>query len=201
MAGVDLVHVPYRGGGPAMQDLIGDRVDYICTLSATAVPQIESKLVKSVAVFSPARVPMLPDMPTAKEQGFSSFEASTWFGLMVPKGTPEPIIKRLHDAWPNAIMIHTPVHASWLNQAEIFFSITQRKVLTSSDFASLEELASMAQIRDVSVTDSAVDKRFTPQCARLLHGVLEELTSVVVQAAQDVPIRLLRRGSRGAAAR
>lgn len=61
--------------------------------------------------------------------------------------------------------------------------------------ASLEELASMAQIRDVSVTDSAVDKRFTPQCARLLHGVLEELTSVVVQAAQDVPIRLLRRFS------
>jgi DDE superfamily endonuclease len=50
-------------------------------------------------------------------------------------------IKRLHDAWPNAIMIHTPVHASWLNQAEIFFSITQKKVLASSDFASLEELA------------------------------------------------------------
>jgi hypothetical protein len=50
-------------------------------------------------------------------------------------------VKRLRDAWPNAIMIHTPVHASWLNQAEIFFSITQKKVLTSSDFASLEELA------------------------------------------------------------
>jgi transposase len=50
-------------------------------------------------------------------------------------------VRRLHDAWPNAIMIHTPVHASWLNQAEIFFSITQRKVLTSSDFASLDELA------------------------------------------------------------
>jgi transposase len=51
-------------------------------------------------------------------------------------------IKRLRDAWPNAIMIHTPVHASWLNQAEIFFSITQKKILTSSDFASLDELAS-----------------------------------------------------------
>ena len=50
-------------------------------------------------------------------------------------------IKRLRDAWPNAIMIHTPVHASWLNQAEIFFAIAQKKVLTSSDFASLEELA------------------------------------------------------------
>src|SRR5260370_15488745 len=59
--------------------------------------------------------------------------------------------------------------------------------------ASLEDLASMAELRDVSVTDSAVDKRFTPACARLLHAVLEELTSVVVEAAQDVPIRLLRR--------
>src|SRR5260221_12870774 len=59
--------------------------------------------------------------------------------------------------------------------------------------ASLEELASTAELRAVSVTDSAVDKRFTPECARLLHAVLEELTSSVVQAAQDVPIRLLRR--------
>jgi Transposase DDE domain len=61
--------------------------------------------------------------------------------------------------------------------------------------ASLEDLASMAELRDVSVTDTAVDKRFTPACARLLHAVLEELTSVVVEAAQDVPIRLLRRFS------
>src|SRR6266849_2387284 len=61
--------------------------------------------------------------------------------------------------------------------------------------ASLEELASTAEIREVSVSDTAVDKRFTPACARLLHAVLEELTSVVVEAAQDVRIRLLRRFS------
>jgi hypothetical protein len=61
--------------------------------------------------------------------------------------------------------------------------------------ASLEDLASTAEIRDVSVTDTAVDKRFTPACARLLHAIVEELTSVVVEAAQDVPIRLLRRFS------
>src|SRR5258708_39512367 len=61
--------------------------------------------------------------------------------------------------------------------------------------ASLEELASTAELRDVSVTDTAVDKRFTPECARLVHAVLEELTSVVGEAAQDVPIRLLRRFS------
>jgi Transposase DDE domain len=61
--------------------------------------------------------------------------------------------------------------------------------------ASLEELASTAELRDVSVTDTAVDKRFTPECARLVHAVLEELTSIVVEAAQEVPIRLLRRFS------
>ena len=61
--------------------------------------------------------------------------------------------------------------------------------------ASLEDLASTVEIREVSVTDTAVDKRFTPACARFLHAVLEELTSVVVEAAQDVPIRLLRRFS------
>src|SRR5258708_13346190 len=58
--------------------------------------------------------------------------------------------------------------------------------------ASLEDLASTAELRDVSVTDTAVDKRFTPECARLVHAVLEELTSVVGEAAQDGPIRRLR---------
>src|SRR5260370_8309302 len=61
--------------------------------------------------------------------------------------------------------------------------------------ASLEDLAATAELRDVSVTDTAVDKRFTPECARLVHAVLEELTSIVVEAAQEVPIRLLRRFS------
>jgi len=63
--------------------------------------------------------------------------------------------------------------------------------------ASLEPLASTAQLRQVAVTDSAVHKRFTPACGQFCHAVLEELTTVVVQAAQDVPIQLLRRGSRG----
>ena len=96
--GVKVTHIPYRGGGPAMQDLIAGRVDYTCTLTATAIPQIEGKLVKPIAVFVPNLLPMLPDVPTAKEQGFAEIEASTWFGFMVPKGTPTPIIRRLREA-------------------------------------------------------------------------------------------------------
>jgi tripartite-type tricarboxylate transporter receptor subunit TctC len=96
--GVKITHVPYRGGGPAMQDIIGGRVDYICTLTGSAVPLIEGKTVKAIAVLTKDRAPMLPNVKSSWEQGFTDLEASTWFGFFVPKGTPEPAIKRLHDA-------------------------------------------------------------------------------------------------------
>jgi tripartite-type tricarboxylate transporter receptor subunit TctC len=96
--GVNVTHVPYRGGGPAMQDLIAGRIDYFCTLTATAVPQIESNLVKAIAIFTRERAPMLPNLASAYEQGFTDLEASTWFGFFLPRGTPEPIVQRLHDA-------------------------------------------------------------------------------------------------------
>jgi tripartite-type tricarboxylate transporter receptor subunit TctC len=96
--GVDIAHVPYRGGGPAMQDLIAGRIDYFCTLSGTVASQIESKLVKPIAILSRDRSPMLPDLATAQEQGLKDFEASTWFGFFFPKRTPEAIIRKLHDA-------------------------------------------------------------------------------------------------------
>jgi tripartite-type tricarboxylate transporter receptor subunit TctC len=97
--GVTVQDIPYRGGGPALQDLIGGQFDYFCTLSATAVPPIQSKLVKGIAVFRHQRLPSLPDLPTAYEQGMSDdFTASTWFGFFVPAGTPDAIVKKLHDA-------------------------------------------------------------------------------------------------------
>jgi tripartite-type tricarboxylate transporter receptor subunit TctC len=96
--GVDVAHVPYRGGGPAMQDLIAGRIDYFCTLSGTVASQIESKLVKPIAILSRDRSPMLPDLATAQEQGLNDFEASTWFGFFFPRRTPEAIVRKLHDA-------------------------------------------------------------------------------------------------------
>jgi len=95
--GINVTHVPYRGGGPAMQDLIAGRIDYFCTLSATAKQQIEGKLVKAIAILSRDRSSMLPELASAQEQGLN-FEASTWFGFFFPRGTPEPIIQKLHDA-------------------------------------------------------------------------------------------------------
>ena len=100
--GINVTHVPYRGGGPAMQDLIAGRIDYICTLSATARQQIEGKLIKAIAILSRDRSAMLPALASAREQGLD-FEASTWFGFFLPKGSPEPIIQKLNAATVAAI--------------------------------------------------------------------------------------------------
>ena len=100
--GINVTHIPYRGGGPAIQDLIAGRIDYFCTLSATAKPQIEGKLIKAIAILSRDRSTMLPELASAHEQGLD-FEASTWFGFFLPKGTPEPVIQKLHDATVTAM--------------------------------------------------------------------------------------------------
>jgi tripartite-type tricarboxylate transporter receptor subunit TctC len=113
--GVKITHVPYRGGGPALQDIIGGRIDYFCTLSGTIKPQIESNLVNAVAVLTRERSPLLPNVASAQEQGLPDFEASTWFGFLVPKGTPAPIIQKLHDATVAAI--DTPSVQERLSQA------------------------------------------------------------------------------------
>ena len=96
--GVTVTHVPYRGAAPAMQDLIAGRIDYQCPDTPIAIPQIESKTVKAIAILSRERSPMLPEEPTAHEQGLTGFDAANWFALFLPKGTSEPIVKKLHAA-------------------------------------------------------------------------------------------------------
>lgn len=91
-------HVVYRGGGPAMHDLLTSRFDYFGTLPATAMPQLEAKTVKALAIFSRERLPALPDVPTAHEQGLKDFEVVAWYAFFQPKGTPEPIVRKLHAA-------------------------------------------------------------------------------------------------------
>jgi tripartite-type tricarboxylate transporter receptor subunit TctC len=104
MVGATIQAIPYRGSGPAMQDLIGGHFDYMCTISGSAAGPIQSNLIKAVAAFRKERVPALPEVPTAIEQGLE-FEASTWSGLFVPMGTPEPLIKKVHDAAVSAMQM------------------------------------------------------------------------------------------------
>jgi tripartite-type tricarboxylate transporter receptor subunit TctC len=96
--GIDVTHVPYRGGQPAMQDLIAGRIDYICNVLTTALPQIQGGLIKPIAVMTRARSPLLPDLASADEQGLKGFEAYTWNALFLPKRTPDAIVRRLNAA-------------------------------------------------------------------------------------------------------
>jgi tripartite-type tricarboxylate transporter receptor subunit TctC len=96
--GVKTTLIPYRGGSAAIPDIISGRIDYLCTLNASAKAAIDQNLVKTIASFSLKRSPFLPDVPTADEQGLSNFATPTWFGLLLPKGTPADIVDRLRSA-------------------------------------------------------------------------------------------------------
>lgn len=94
----NVTHVPYRGVAPAMQDLIGGRIDYYCTLIPDAIPQVQGGAIKGIAMLSRSRSQMLPHLPTADEQGLANFDVADWYGLFLPKGTPASIVQKLHDA-------------------------------------------------------------------------------------------------------
>jgi tripartite-type tricarboxylate transporter receptor subunit TctC len=96
--GTNVTHVPYRGGGPATQDLQAGRLDFVCDFVSTALPLIEGHAVKAIATLARTRATVLPDLPTAQEQGLADFDAASWLGFFLPKGTPPPIVAKLHDA-------------------------------------------------------------------------------------------------------
>jgi tripartite-type tricarboxylate transporter receptor subunit TctC len=96
--GTNITHVPYRGTGPAMQDLAGGRIDFLCEVITTAKPQVDGGTVKALAIFDKERSPALPNLPTALEQGTKDLEAYTWNAIFLPKGAPADVVKKLNDA-------------------------------------------------------------------------------------------------------
>jgi tripartite-type tricarboxylate transporter receptor subunit TctC len=96
--GANVTHVPYRGSGPAMADLQGGRIDYMCDVASTALPQIAAGTVKAIAVLNRERAAVLPQLPSAHERGLNNFEAPGWFAFFAPKQTPPAIIQRLNAA-------------------------------------------------------------------------------------------------------
>ena len=107
MIGVNITHVPYRGTGPAMQDLIGGRIDYICEVVTTIKSQLDAGTIKGIALLDSKRSKTLPDLPTAEEQGTKDLIAYTWNAIFLPKGAPEPIVKKLNGAMLEAM--HSPL--------------------------------------------------------------------------------------------
>jgi len=101
--GTTLTTVPYRGTGPAMNDLIGGHVDVMCDQTTNTTPQIQSGAVKAYAVTTPDRVASLPNLPTVVEAGLPSIQVAVWHGLYAPKGTPEAIVNRLAQSLQKAL--------------------------------------------------------------------------------------------------
>jgi tripartite-type tricarboxylate transporter receptor subunit TctC len=97
-SGVEITHVPYRGGGPAMNDVLGGHVDLIAGSAALITPQLDGKRIRGIMQLGRKRLAALPDTPTAIEAGFPDFETLAWWGVFAPKGTPAPVIARTEKA-------------------------------------------------------------------------------------------------------
>jgi tripartite-type tricarboxylate transporter receptor subunit TctC len=96
MAGVQITHIPYKGSAPALQDLLAGQVQLMFDNLPPSLPQIKAGKLRALAVTSLARAPALPDVPTLAESGLPGFEASSWFGILAPAGTPAPIVAKIN---------------------------------------------------------------------------------------------------------
>lgn len=103
MAGVHMVHIPYKGAGPAMQDLIAGQLQLMFDNVSSAKAQIAAGKVRAIALTTSKRSDLLPGVPTLAESGLADFDINTWFGVFAPAGTPYDIVKRLHDEFVQAL--------------------------------------------------------------------------------------------------
>ena len=111
MAGIDVVHVPFKGGGPAMLDVMSGRTQYTMGTIVQAMPHIRSGRLKVLGIGSAKRIATLPDTPTIAESGVPGYEASNWWGIIAPAGTPSAVVNRLHAE--TAAILKTPEMQKW----------------------------------------------------------------------------------------
>lgn len=102
--GIDILHVPYRGSGPAVADLLGGQVDSMFDNLPSSLPHVQAGKLRPIGVTSPQRLDSLPDTPTLAESGLPGFDVESWFGLVAPAGTPKPVIDRLNQALNKALV-------------------------------------------------------------------------------------------------
>ncbi len=123
--GVTVTHVPYRGEGPAQQDLIAGRLDYMCSTIQTGAALANNGVVKGIAVMSPRRVKIIPDLPTTGEQGLAGVEASVWNAFFLPPGTPDEIVRKLNRAMSDTL--DDPVVSKRLNDLGLEIVAPERR--------------------------------------------------------------------------
>jgi tripartite-type tricarboxylate transporter receptor subunit TctC len=96
LAGLDMVHVPYKGDTPALQDLMAGQIDLYCSTVTAEVPYVRAGKLRALGVTSKQRAASLPDVPTIAEAGVADYELASWYGILAPAGTPRPIVEKLH---------------------------------------------------------------------------------------------------------
>jgi tripartite-type tricarboxylate transporter receptor subunit TctC len=101
--GIDIAHVPYRGGGPALQDMLNGQIDSTFQPLSTVVSYVQAGRLRALAIAAARRETLMPDLPTFAEVGLPDFRVSTWYGLFAPKATPGPILDTLHDSIQTAL--------------------------------------------------------------------------------------------------
>jgi tripartite-type tricarboxylate transporter receptor subunit TctC len=123
--GIDVTHVPYRGGGPAANDLIGARIDYMCSNIATSVARAAAKQSKPLALLSRERTLLMPELATAHEQGITDYDIVTWTAFFLPKGAPKDVVDKL-NAVTHAAM-DTPAIKTRLNDIGVIGTAPERR--------------------------------------------------------------------------
>ena len=123
--GVDITHVPYRGTGPALQDMLAGRIDYMCEVTSTGAPHVRANAIKALAILSPSRNTALPGVPTAHEQGLKNFDADGWNAFFFPRGTPDPIVRKLAQA--TSSVLELPDVRARLAKAGLNVAVPERR--------------------------------------------------------------------------
>lgn len=148
LARIDMAHIPYKGGGPAMVDLISGQVQALVTSVFLAVPHVKAEKIKALAVGGERRSPLLPETPTFIEAGFPGFIAASWSGLFAPAGTPTAVVQRLRADFSKAL--HSPEVEVRLRQLG-----TEAVASSPAEFAALLRAEYEAQgklIRDLKIS-------------------------------------------------
>lgn len=149
MAGTEIQHIPYKGTGPALNDLLGGQVSMSFTDILTALPLVKAGKLRALGLASAQRSDALPDLPTISEQGLKGYDVSVFFGIVAPKGTPEPIVQKLNKAFVAAL--DDPAVAETLhNQGIVRASDTSPKAL--ADFIDSEVKTWSAVIHEANVS-------------------------------------------------
>jgi tripartite-type tricarboxylate transporter receptor subunit TctC len=146
--GLNIVHVPYKGGPQALTDLLGGQIDALFVITSTVLPHISSGKLKAIAVAGPKRTSLLPDLPTIDETVIPNFDVNTWFGFAVPTGTPNEIIVKLNqeinkaldsnDAQKKLIALGIETAGGTPNQLKVFLKEDLKKWANIAKIANIK---------------------------------------------------------------